>query len=155
MTDTKELVERLTEQLMYKVNAPMFIYKIAYGKYPDGFMPGRTSHMQHDVDGIMVDVGIPEQVIKDLNSMPSIEMRASCQGESKIKPAFIVFRPKNKSKAEKIVEKLNKNKDLTAGYDVGNGGEIRIGVTNKAIYGQSKKTDKWWEALPAKVKKAL
>lgn len=138
-----------------KVNAPSFIYSIAHDK--EKWMPGFTDHEHIMWNNIPIDKEIPINVIEKLNTISNIEMRASCQGESKDRPAFIIFRLKNADNIEEIVEKLKKHKDLSVGYDTGNQGKYRIGITNKKIYFgiDDKKYKKWWSDLPNKIKKAV
>ena len=139
-----------------KINAPTFIYRIAHGK-SGGFMQGHINHPSQMINGISIDSGIPADVIKKLNNIPEIEMRASCQGESEERPAFIIFRLPNKD-PKKLVNGLNKCKDIKAGYDTGNQGQIRIGITNPDIYynmSNKARYQEWWNILPGMIKNAL
>lgn len=141
-----------------KVNAPTFIYQIAYGKPPSSLIYGHVNHPSKMINNIPIDKGIPDTAIKQLNSIPEIEMRSSCQGESKDRPAFIVFRLNNDIDPQKLVSILNKNKDFKAGYDTGNHGKIRIGITNPNIYynmDNKSSYQEWWGILPMKLKMAL
>lgn len=140
-----------------KINAPTFIYNIAYGKSPSVPLRGQTSHNKKNVLGIPIDTEIPTKPIMDLNKLKQIEMRSSCQGEDSKRPAFIIFRPINQDEEyiKLLINKLNKYTDISAGYDKGNMGKFRIGITNKNMYpGQSGYED-WWKTLPIKIKKSL
>ncbi len=139
----------LFEQLMK--NAPTFIYEILHGKKPPTQLRGRTvTHKKKIIDGIEIDAGIPTSVIKKLNNIKEIEMRSSCQGESEERPSFIIFRLNKNIDIKKFVKKLNNKKDIKAGFDLGNQGRYRIGVTWWTWYGKKGNTE-WWESLPKKI----
>lgn len=122
-----------------KVNAPTFIYKILYGRLPQPPIFGReANHPQKNVGGIYIDEAIPEEAFLKLQQIPEIITTASCQGEDKRKPTFLIFRPKNQDEdyVKEFVRNLNKQKDIKAGYDLGNGQEYRIGVTTDLAYSE-------------------
>ncbi len=51
---------------------------------------------------------------------------------------------------------MNKFNDIKCGYDVGNMGEFRIGITTQLFYLENPdKFIKWWIELPNKIKKSL
>lgn len=144
----------------YKINAPTFMYKILYGKYPSPPLYGRgAAHKQKLVKGIPIDYDIPTTIINRLNKIEGIELRSSCQGSDELRPTFLIFRSlvQEEDYVKKIVKNLNKFKDTKAGYDIGLGGKYRIGVTTKLWYSpeNKKKYIQWWVALPIKISKSL
>lgn len=139
-------------------NAPMFIYSILYDRKPP-FIPGRTSnHPQKMFKGILVDKQIPEKALIKIFLIGDIITRASCQGESDIKPTFLIFRPTNQNKKyiDKFVSKLNKFEDIKAGYDQGREGFYRIGVTTNLWHDDNPTLFRqWWNKLPDRIQTSL
>jgi hypothetical protein len=158
LSESYQLDERVTYP--NKVNAPTFIYWIAYGKYPRQPLMGKTSnHSKYQLNGIYIDKEIPKNIMEELNKIEEIEMRSSCQGETSLRPAFIIFRPKvqNIVYVKKLVKALNSYPDIRCGYDSGNMNKIRIGVTNPGIFygiNHSIYLD-WWNTLPGKIRDCL
>lgn len=147
-------------QNSYKINAPMFIYKILYGKYPSPPLYGRgADHRSKLINGIAIDYNIPTLAIHKLNDIDKIELRSSCEGTDELRPTFLIFRclDRNEKYTKKVVKSLNKFEDITAGYDLGLGGEYRIGVTTHLWYSveHKKRFIQWWAALPFKIIKSL
>lgn len=139
-------------------NAPTFIYKIAHDKNPDTFISGRINHPKKYINGIDIDKYIPTNSIKKLNNIPEIEMRSSCQGESSDRPAFIIFRLVDKNiNLNRFIKNLNTFEDIKVGHGVGNGGFVRIGITNPDVYYGIDLNiyNKWWNELPIKIIKSL
>jgi hypothetical protein len=141
-----------------KVNAPMFAWKILYNKEPP-FIPGRSvSHEQVNWKGIGIDKEIPISALNELDKIKDIELRSSCQGSDEDHPTFVIFRTINQEPeyVKMFVSKLNKHKDIKAGYDKGMQGRYRIGVTSKLWYDLNPtKFKKWWNDLPTIIKKEL
>jgi len=82
-----------------------------------------------------------------------IETRSSCEGDSEDSPTFLIIRIPGKSEKEikKFVKNLNKNKGVISNYDIGNSGNIRIGITGNIWYDKDpKEFEKWWNELPKK-----
>jgi hypothetical protein len=143
-----------------KTNAPTFIYKVLYGRLPEPMISGHDANHPHkNVNGIYIDEKVPDRAFLELQKIPEIITSASCQGEDDRKPTFLIFRPKNQDEAyvKTFVDNLNKQKDIKAGYDLGNGREYRIGVTAKLFFSEelSNKFTTWWNTLPAKIKASL
>lgn len=142
-------------------NAPQFIYSILYGKKPPMSMGGRdVSHITRNVNNIPIDEQIPDLAVKELGKIKEIETRSSCQGQDKDHPTFLIIRFKEKQPVnivEDFVNKLNKNKDIKAGYGVGGQGFYRIGITTGLYYTEENQDqfEKWWLELPNKIRKAL
>lgn len=136
-----------------KKNAPSFIYEILYGKTK--FIPGRTmEHREKIWNGISIDAHIPTDALDKLNRMEKIELRSSCEGSGPGKPTFLIFRlrkPKDTKKAENFVIAMNSFEDIKCGFDTGNMGFLRIGVTTSLWYEKNpEKFNQWWMALPLK-----
>jgi len=153
-----EFAKVLMEQR--KINAPTFIYKIAYDKEPDDYISGRSaSHQQYLwKDGIYIDKHIKRQYVDEIDNIEGIELRASCEGSDEHHPTFIIFRPlnQNESYVKNLVRKLNRFPDIKAGYDRGMEGKYRIGVTNILWYDKDPyEFDKWWKTLGKKIKKCV
>lgn len=145
---------------MPKINAPTFIYKILYGRLPQPEISGHeASHPQKNVGGVYIDKAIPTKAFLQIQDIPEIVTSASCQGEDERKPTFLIFRPKNQDEeyVKAFVKNLNKQKNIKAGYDLGNGREYRIGVTTNLAYSKStaRAFTKWWNDLPLKVKASI
>jgi hypothetical protein len=142
-----------------KENAPTFIYKILYGKEPRTPIRGMINSEEKLYKGIYIDKNIPDDSLDELNSIKEIEIRSSCEGHSPERPTFIIFRLKNNSDEKRVkilVEKLNRYKDIKAGYGYGNMDELRIGVTTNLYYDKNpKKFEIWWLELPKKIKNSL
>lgn len=138
-----------------KINAPTFIYKIIYNKYPDFNLVGNTGeHKQKTINNISIDYNIPTNAIIKLNNISSITVRSSCQGYDDIRPSYLIFLPNNQNieYVKKLVKKLNDNKNIISGYVVGNNNKFRIGVTNKNLWYSENNADefnKWWNNLPS------
>jgi len=137
-----------------RVNAPTFAYKTVYGKEPKTFLFGRTDAPKKIWNGLQVDAGLKDKWLNNLNNLP-VEIRSSDEGKSKERPAFIIFRmPEKYDKLhKKMVNELDKNKDIYANSEVGMAGRPRICVANKVKKGD-KNWEKWWNSLPGKIDKA-
>lgn len=141
-----------------KKNAPTFIYEILYNKEPDRFMGGRDiSHDTKRINGIDIDKNIPTDVMKELMNIKEIEMRSSCEGQDGDHPAFIIFRPENQDEEyiKTLVHNLNKENSLKAGYEKGNKGFYRVGVTWYTWYDGKLDNKNWWKNLPKKLKENI
>lgn len=159
MLNINKLVAYTVEQRDLQVNAPTFIYNIAYNKKPPS-LRGRSNHKQKKFKDILVDKKIPTKSLKDLNKIKEIEMRASCQGDSYDKPTFIIFRPidQDKDKIKKLVKNLNRFSNVKAGSDMGNDGKYRIGITSPDLWYNKEKIkmfNTFWEELPIIIRKSI
>jgi hypothetical protein len=138
-----------------KINAPSFIYNILHGtnKHISGHS---ANHDTIDINGIMIDKNIPKEAILKLNQISEIEPRSSCEGTDADRPTFFIFRLKIRTNPKIIVDKLNKYPNITAGWDIGNGGKARIGVTTNLWYDKDpEKFKKWWLKLPNIIQKSV
>lgn len=146
-----------------KINAPSFIYKILYGDDVDirGYdYTDNKVHVKYNYDNeTQVDSEIPRQALDDLNSIKEIELRSSCQGYNEKRPTYLIFRPLNQKEeyVKKLVNNLKQQRNLKAGFDIGNNGHFRIGVTTNLYYSDDNKDkfQQWWLDLPKKIKKSL
>lgn len=142
-------------------NAPQFIYSILYGEKPPMSMGGRdVSHVTKNVNNIPIDEQIPDRAVKELEKIKEIETRSSCQGQDENHPTFLIIRFSENQPVDTVedfVNKLNKNKDIKAGYGTGGRGFYRIGITTDFYYTKEDQDrfEKWWLELPKKIKKAL
>lgn len=139
------------------LNAPEFAYYTLFGKEPKGGIYGREgSHPKKKIQGIDIDKEIPTKAIRELIRINEIEMRSSCQGSSKERPSFIIFRPVNQDKSyvKKLVKCLNKEKNIKCDYNIGKGNWFRICVTWNTWAGE-KGNEKWWLSLPGKIKSCI
>jgi len=139
-------------------NAPSFIYEILYGE--PKFIPGREpSHKEKMWNGIAIDEHIPTEALDKLNSIEEIELRSSCEGSGPERPTFLIFRfriPYEEKELERFVRAMNAIGDLRCGFDVGNMGFYRVGVTADLWYSKDpERFQRWWMELPIKIQIAL
>ena len=156
---SKFLSERVQGDPFGKVNAPNFIYWIMYGKYPKPPLYGRgAAHPEKLIRGIGIDKNIPTRAITKIMDIPGVETRSSCEGESKIKPTFTIIRlsKKDEKGVQNFVAKMNKFSDIECGYDIGNEGKPRIGITTLLWPKKDIKLfTSWWNSLPNKIVECL
>lgn len=139
------------------MNSPTFAYQAVYGKLPDTPLSGRTGSPKRIWNGVEVDEHLKDKWLDELNSIPEIEVRASDEGKSKERVAFIVFRmadPKDDCKVKAISDELNKVEGLYSKYDTGREGRLRIVVAGEIKYGDES-FEKWWDSLADKIKGVL
>lgn len=141
-----------------KVNAPSFIYWILTGTRKQ-IMGHACNHKQKLIDSINIDKDVPDKSIKELLLINDIELRASCQGCNIESPTYLIFRTINQDEfyIKQLIKRLSIYPELKAGYDIGNSGQIRIGIAGPGIWYKqdSKKFNEWWLSLPKKIKDAL
>lgn len=140
-------------------NAPEFIYSILYDKQPPRLRGRTVDHPEKIINGVGIDKSIPTKAIKELNNIPEIEPRASCQGNDEARPTFFIFRFKNnpdENYIERFCQEVNKNQKYKAGYGTGGEGFYRIGVTGHLWFDGSNKKEfeDWWLNLPNIIKKS-
>lgn len=150
-------INYLFEGAQENLNAPEFAFYTLYGKVPKGGLRGRgADHPKKKVMGIEIDKDIPTKAIKELFKIKEIEMRSSCQGSDEKRPSFIIFRPfkQNKIYVKRLVDNLNKQKEIKAAYNIGKGNKFRVCVTWKTWAGKEG-NEEWWLSLPNKIKQSL
>ena len=112
------------------------------------------AHRERIWNGISIDAHIPTSALDQLNRMEGIELRSSCEGSGPERPTFLIVRLRDSEdakKAENFVIALNSFEDIECGYDRGNMGLFRIGVTTPLWYEKNpEKFIQWWMALPVK-----
>jgi len=148
------LVERYLDSLN-KMNAPTFAYHTLYGKMPSPPISGREiSHPTKKINGIDIDINIPPESIKLINSINWVETRSSCEGQDKRHPTFLIIRlmDRDEKSTKAFVDKINKESKIKSAYNIGQGGLPRICVTWFTWSGH-KDFKEWWKTLPIKIKK--
>lgn len=139
------------------MNSPTFAYYAVYDKLPDIPLRGKTDSPKKIWNDIEVDEHLKEEWMKELNSIPGIEIRASDEGKSAERVAFIVFRmkdPKNDCKVQAISNELNEMEGLYSKYNTGQEDRLRIVVAGKIKYGD-KDWEEWWNSLSRKIKNII
>ena len=163
MVPLSYLFERIKFTFGSKVNAPRFGWAV-YNDSEPPFIRGHTRHKQKHWSGITIDKAIPTKIITELNSINSIEARASCQGtltdeKNKLEvPTYFIFRTKIQDLyyIEKVVRNLNSYPDIKAGFRKGNEGKLRICVVGDMSYDTDPHAfGQWWNSLPTRIRKAL
>lgn len=139
-------------------NAPTFAYVALHGKRPDTPISGRTDGPTHSCDGIQIDVQLKCSWIQDLNAIPEIEGRASCEGHAidgiRI-PSYFIFRlkPDLEAVAQEIATSLNQGLGgALAG--MGTARRPRIVVATSKIAGEPG-WQGFWMGLPDRIKRAI
>jgi len=134
-----------------KVNAPTFIYRIL-NTTSKKFISGSSNHSTKNINGIPIDEGIPTNVMSELNKIKGIQLRSSCQGENPDHPTFLIFRLIQKNNTEsvvkQVVDNINSNTGVIAGYDLGNDNQYRIGITSRNMYYGKSGFKEFWNNLP-------
>jgi len=134
------------------LNSPTFAHLAVYGETKD--LSGRSDHKQQICNGIEVDEHLKCEWIEKLNSIPEIEVRASCEGHDKDRVSYIVFRLKSEGDSGVVQSELNKLEGLYSLMNVGNQGEPRIVVAGKTWYGQPDWVI-WWTSLAGKIESVV
>ena len=143
----------IIKQGMDWVNSPTFAYQAVYGKLPDGPLRGRSGSPKRIWNGMEIDEHLKDAWMKELNSIPEIEIRASDEGKSAERVAFIVFRmkdPKDDCRVQAISNKLKGMEELYSKYDTGQEDRLRIVVAGKIKHGDED-WEKWWSSLADKI----
>lgn len=139
------------------VNSPTFAYYAVYDKWPDTPLAGRTDMPKRMWNNIEVDEHFKDKWLKELNSIPEIEIRSSDEGKSDERVAFIVFRmedSKDDSRVQTISDKLNKIEGLYSKYNLGKEERPRVVVAGKVKYGDEN-WEEWWDSLAGRIKEVL
>ncbi|MBA7604871.1 hypothetical protein ES703_11999 [subsurface metagenome] len=139
------------------INSPTFAYQAVYGKSPDKPLRGRSGSPKRIWNGTEVDEHLKDEWLKELDSIPEIEMRASDEGKNEERVAFIVFRmkdPKDDCKVQAVSDRLGKLEGLYSKYDRGQEDRLRIVIAGKTKYGD-KGWEEWWKNLAGKIKNTI
>jgi len=144
-----------------RTNAPTMAWETVHGKkYPSGLKPSHTMGAQEKLwKGIPVDVELQDKWLNELNRIPNVEIRSSCQGHPPIgeNPSFLIFRPKDEHRAKLIVNKLSDNKITFCSFNIGTQGHVRICVATP-LYANGPKDklwEQWWDTLAKRIDKAV
>lgn len=154
-SDYEETVRERTEKQW--VNSPTFAYRAVYGTLPKEPLRGRTDSPKKNWRGLEVDAHLKDEWLENLNAIKGIEIRATDEGKSPERVAFVVFRmedPDEDSKAEGISRDLNSKPGIYSSFDEGREGRPRIVVAGKVVYGR-KGWESWWESLADKIADAV
>ena len=144
--------------------SPSFAYELVFKKPAPSNRRGRPNFpTEHKMwNGINMDKHLEDKWLKDLNSIPNVEMRGSCEGHNAEWVSFIAFRldPKydnNKSFMNKVVTRLNKYPNTVSGFEIGMQGRPRFVVASPLYYGCEKQDEwkKWWTTLSSRLDKAI
>ena len=147
-----------------KKNSPAFAYELIFNKPAPKNRRGRPPFpVDHKSwNGIQVDSHLEDKWIKDLNNIPNVEIRASCEGHDKDWVSYVAFRldPKHdndKALFNKVVSRLNKYPNTVSGFDVGTQGRPRFVVATPLYYGCKKSNEwkKWWTTLSFRLNQAV
>jgi len=138
------------------MNAPTFAYVTVYGKQPENWISGRTSHPQKNWKGIQVDTQLRDEWLDSLAAIPSTEVRASCAGHGSDRPTFVIFRlpPDQEHLSPAVASILNQRSGVFSKADIGAEGHPRICVASKLWSGR-KGWAEWWKRLPQTIQKAI
>ena len=156
-------ISYLFERRRITYNAPELAWSVYNNAEPPD-IPGWTdAHAVRKWNGIDIDAEIPIQSIKSLNSIPNIKIRATCQGHTNVPGipdvnSYMVFTPNTQDKKyiNNLISKLNKYKDIKAGYAVGRLGFFRVAVVASFSFDSNQREfKKWWINLPNIIKKEL
>ena len=152
----KSICESVDISITSNLNAPEFAYYCLTGEIKP--IRGRRFHPEKIVNGIVVDKEIPDEAIIELNSIPDIEVRATCQGDDFV-PTFLIFRiltkMTDKEYSKKVADCINKKlKSGKCCIGLGRQGFIRICVT--AARDELKgRFNLWWKELPEIIKSCI
>lgn len=147
-----------------KKPSPSFAYELVFKKpVPLGRRGRPPFPVKHKIwNKLQIDVHLKNKWIKDLNNIPNVEIRGSCEGHNKEWVSYVAFRldPKydnDKPFLKKVVSRLNKDKNSVAGFDVGTEGRPRFVVATPLYYGCENQDEwkKWWSTLSFRLNKAV
>ena len=173
MITIKEYLEYIQEQRDKEIGkggikrkpSPTFAYELVYGKsVPGDWRSGRYigPHKTRLWNGMEVDAHLKDKWLSDLNKIPNVEIRGTCEGHDDDWPTYISFRvdpkyDKNKSFLNKVVKNLNRDKNTKCGWDLGTQDRPRLVCSAPLYYGCKKQNEwtKWWITLPSRLNKAV
>ena len=144
-----------------KKPSPVLAYEAVYGKSPTDNRRGRPpfkikSKMWKGMD---IDYELKTDWIEKLNSIPNVEIRASCAGHGKEWVSYIVFRitdEKKSKKINKVIKNLSSHKNTFCIYDIGMEGKQRIVCATDLVKEENQKEwERWWTILPYRINKAV
>ena len=139
--------------------SPSFAYELVNKKSAPkgrrGRYPGPTPEKMWK--GIPVDKSLKDKWLNDLASIPNVEIRGTCCGHGPVGGTdtdwvtYVAFRvdPSFESKRGDIVAKLNKQKNVIAGVDIGQQGRPRFVVAAPFYYKSKRHSEweQWWNSI--------
>ncbi|MBW2675792.1 MAG: transglutaminase domain-containing protein [Deltaproteobacteria bacterium] len=141
--------------MTYRINSPTLAAMAVFGE--TGWVRGRTGHPIRLWRGVEVDIHLKDEWLDELNSIPDIEIRATCEGhrEDGLRPTYVVFRlmPEQDHKAESVAEAL-RNEGVCSLADIGAEQRPRIVAAAGLAYGDAGWED-FWRELPNRIRRAV
>lgn len=147
-----------------KKPSPSFAYELVYKKPAPSNRRGRPPFpVEHKLwKGFTVDKHLKDKWLSDLNNIPNVEIRGSCEGHNKDWVSYVAFRldPKydnDKAFLKSVTKKLSHYPDTVCGYDIGTQGRPRFVVATPLFYGCDRQQDweKWWNQIARRINKAV
>lgn len=140
------------------VNSPTLASIAVFGEGAK-WLRGRTAHPTRIWRGIEVDEHLTDEWLDELNRLPDIEVRASCEGHRDgdgFRPTYLIFRllPEKDSKAESVAEVLSKEEGVYSLADIGSEARPRIVVAAKLAYSDPG-WQEFWSGMANRVRVAL
>jgi len=145
--------------------SPTFAYELVYGKsVPGGWRTGRYPgpHKTRKWKGLDVDTHLENKWLNDLNKITGVEIRGTCEGHDKDWVTYIAFRidlkfDKDKRKLNDVINKLNKDKNTKAGWDIGTKKRPRFVCASPLYYKCPKHNEwiKWWSTIASRISKSV
>jgi len=137
------------------LNAPELAYFVLHNKIKR--IGGReANHIARLINGIEIDLRIPEKEMKILMALKKVEMRSSCEGSENYGPFFIFRFVDNKDK--KFINSfcdymMYKDSSTLSKFGMGRMNEYRIIVTGNFLKDSVTKTEynNWWKNVTKKM----
>lgn len=141
-----------------RINSPTLASIAVFGDQGQ-WIRGRTTHPTRIWRGIEVDEHLKDEWLEAINSIPEMEVRASCEGHwegGELRPTYLVFRllPEEDSKAELVAGILNSEVGIYSLTDIGWGERPRIVVAAKLAYGDPG-WEEFWSGMANRIRVAL
>lgn len=154
------------------LNAPMLAWELINDRRFPGWRSGyKADTKKRPWKGFIVDRNLKDKWLEDLNNIPNIELRSTCEGHgppgkmgdsptSMDWPTHIAFRLTSKAKNNpgQIVKNLNKYKHTKCKHGVGGReGRTRFICAARLYYKCAKHNDwmDWWTHLASRIDKAV
>jgi len=144
--------------------SPTFAWELVNKKPYSGWRPGRYpgNVEERKWKGVTIDAQLKNKWLEDLNNIPNVEIRGSCCGHDKDWLAYVAFRispdMEDAKKINDVVKKLNSNKGVIAGSDIGMEGRPRFVITGHIFYeegGENKNWSDWWSKIAKIINRAV
>lgn len=144
--------------------SPTFAWELVNKKEYSGWRSGRYPGIVKEKiwNGMAVDIHLKTKWLDDLNNIPNVEIRGSCEGHDKEWVTYIAFRidpkyDKSKSFLNKVSKQLSRDKNTVCGWEVGTQGRPRFVVASPLYYGCEKQNEwmRWWTTISKRIQKAV